>query len=165
LQAVVTDHPLNAANANRVASLLKPLGDDLSRCIRIQEAMPNDLALQFTGASIVGLWSAKLALKPQRAVSPKLFQQLKKALFGINRIGGPPQSVRVPRIGLQRAWQACGLSHHRRGPGSNQLARRAWRRNQKTLAWRRMTAKEPVRQIKDGGNWTLKSVLQPLYTC
>src|SRR6202044_1125020 len=83
LQAVVADHPLNAANANRMASLLKPLGDDFGRCIRIQEAMPNDLALQFTGASIVGLWSSKLALKSQRAVSPKLFQQLKKALFGI----------------------------------------------------------------------------------
>src|SRR3984893_18559588 len=73
LQPKVADHSLDAANANKMVSLLKLLGNDLSRSIWIQEPMTNDLTDHLFGAPIVGLWPAHFALQSQGALKFKLF--------------------------------------------------------------------------------------------
>jgi hypothetical protein len=69
LQPKVADDSLDAPNANEMASLLKLLGNHLSRSIRIQESMTNDLPDHLFGAPIVGLWPARFALQSQGALS------------------------------------------------------------------------------------------------
>ena len=88
MQTKVADDSLDAPNANKMVGLLKLLGDDLGRSIRIQETMTNDLTDHLFGAPIVGLWPARFALQSQRALGFKLFQQLKIALFGVTEFTG-----------------------------------------------------------------------------
>ena len=72
LQSKVADDSLDAPNANKMVSLLELLGNDLSRSIRIQETMTNDLTDHLLGAPIVRLWPAHFALQSQGALRFKL---------------------------------------------------------------------------------------------
>jgi hypothetical protein len=95
LQTKVADDPHDAPNANEVVGLLELLGDDLGRSIWIQETMTNDLAHHLFGAPIVGLWPAYFAVQGQRAMSCKLFQQLKIALLGVTEF---TSGLRTPHL-------------------------------------------------------------------
>jgi hypothetical protein len=55
----------------------------LSRSIRIEEAVTNDLAYHLLSATIIALWAACLALQGQCALSFKVFQELEIALFSV----------------------------------------------------------------------------------
>jgi hypothetical protein len=108
LQTKVADDSLDAANANEMVSLLELLGDDLSRSIRIQEPMTNDLTDHLFGAPIVGLWPAHFALQSQSALGFKLFQQLKIALFGVTEFPGSLSGTQSLTFAFEKHGQLAG---------------------------------------------------------
>lgn len=60
LQAEVRNDASDAPGADGQAALAEFLGDDISRGLGIEEAMPNDLSDDFVGASVVAFGAAFL---------------------------------------------------------------------------------------------------------
>ena len=108
MQTKVADDPLDAANANEVVSLLELLSDNLSRSIRIQEAVTNDLAHHLLSATIIGLWAACFALQGQRALSFKVFQELKIALFSITEFTSGLSGTQSLALAFEKHGQLAG---------------------------------------------------------
>src|ERR1700731_2188893 len=108
LQPKVADHSLDAANANKMVSLLKLLGNDLSRSVWIQEPMTNDLTDHLFSAPIVGLWPAHFALQSQGALSFKLFQQLKIALFSVTEFTSSLSGAQSLTLAFEKHGQLVG---------------------------------------------------------
>src|ERR1700722_2632875 len=91
-----------------MVSLLKLLGNNFSRSIRIQETMTNDLTDHLFGAPTVILWAAAFALQSQRALGFKLFQQLKIALFGVTEFTGSLSWTQSLTLALEKHGQLAG---------------------------------------------------------
>ena len=88
MQAVIGDDPLDAANTQRVVSLLEFLGDDLGARLGVQEAVPDDLPDDFVGAAVIGFGAGGLALQGPRALRLQQMEQLEIARFGVAELGG-----------------------------------------------------------------------------
>src|SRR5271166_4168179 len=91
-----------------MVGLLELLRDDLGRSIRIQKAMTNDLAHHLFGAPIVGPWPARFALQSERALSFKLFQQLKIALFGVTEFTSGLSGTQSLTLAFEKHGQLAG---------------------------------------------------------
>jgi hypothetical protein len=151
LQAKVADDSLDAANANKMVSLLKLLGNDLSRSIRIQETMTNDLTDHLFGAPVVGLWAAGFALQSQGALGFELLQQLKIALFGVTEFTGGLSGTQSLTLAFEKHGQLAGdliIVGQEDGTGmTDELCGRI----EELEHWRKNVNKKAQSQIKYGG--------------
>jgi hypothetical protein len=71
LQAKVFDHALDTARAELQAGLSDFLSNNLSRSVRVKEAMPNDLTCNLLGAAVVVFWSPFFARESLGAMKAK----------------------------------------------------------------------------------------------
>lgn len=69
-------------------SLGQLLGNDLSRGLRIQEAVANDLANDLVGAAVVGFGAGGFALQSESSVFLEEVEQLEVALSAITELSG-----------------------------------------------------------------------------
>jgi hypothetical protein len=81
LKAVLLDDADDTASADRETGLAKFLCEDVERCVRIEEAVANDLANDFVGADIVAFGAWLVAKEPWAALFTKEFEQLEISLF------------------------------------------------------------------------------------
>ncbi len=72
LKPILLDLTFDAPGANGETSLAKLLGDDVSRGIRIEKALANDLPLNFIGTDVVGFGTTLLVLESRGARFPQL---------------------------------------------------------------------------------------------
>src|SRR6516225_930861 len=70
--------------------------------------MTTDLAHHLFGAPIVGLWPARFALQSQRALSFKLFQQLKIALLGVTEFTSGLSRTQSLTLAFKKHGQFAG---------------------------------------------------------
>jgi len=91
-----------------MVGLLELLSDDLSRSIRIQETMANDLAHHLFGAPIVTLWPACFTLQSQRPLDFKLFQELKIALFSVTEFTSGLSGTKALALAFEKHGQLAG---------------------------------------------------------
>ena len=81
MKAVLGDDTVDTTGADREAGLPELLGDDFRGSIGVEKAMPNDLAHEFIGASIVRFGSARFALQRCGAVLVEGIAQLMAGSF------------------------------------------------------------------------------------
>jgi len=108
LQAVIGDDPLDTANAQEVMGLLESLRDDFRRSVRVQEAVPDDLAHDLVGAAVIGLGAGGFALQRWGAVVLVEMEQLEVTGFGIAEFGGGLGRARAFALAFEEHGQFEG---------------------------------------------------------
>jgi hypothetical protein len=88
LQSVALEHTSNASVRDFESTLAELLGDDLAGGIRIEKPVPDDLANDFIGSSIVVLRTTLLAEQSRGALFEVLMQYLEVPLLGVAVLGG-----------------------------------------------------------------------------
>ena len=81
MKTVLLDDADHTTHADREAGLAEFLRDDLDRGVRIEEALPDDLANDLVGADIVAFGPGLVALESCASMFTIEFEQLKVSLF------------------------------------------------------------------------------------
>jgi hypothetical protein len=101
LQAVIGDDALNRTNADGPAALAELLRYDLSRGVRIQEELTQDLADGLFGAAIVGLGAGFAGLERGQAAALEGVEQLIITLTAEAVFLGHSEDVLVEALAFQ----------------------------------------------------------------
>ena len=108
MQAVIGDHPFDAAQTDGEMSLPELLGDDLRRGVGIQKAIAQDLADHLVGAAIIGSGAGFPGLQGQEAPLLEGVEDLVITLAAITiflRDGG---DLRIPALAFLKHEEAAG---------------------------------------------------------
>ena len=96
------------------------LGDDLRGGLRIQEAVPDDLADDLVGSTIIGFGASGFAEQSDGALLQKAMAQLEIALLGIAEFASRRQGAQAVAVALEEHREFEGdfvIGQHRQGAG------------------------------------------------